>query len=759
MSTLSHEPKTGVSSSDSDRRPGHPWERLRLSKRELSEIAPPAVLLLLVGVLTWLWTQFDWERLTSFHLYVFDLGVSYQSVWAAAHGTTLDYAGPNGYRLLTYLFVPAILLLPPDEFLRFFLGFQNAWVFLGAIPLYLVARRVLASQIVALCLSVAYLLCTPLYGVLWVPFQYEALFPTLYLLAYWQYRTHHPRRALLIAGASLFSNIGAAFVLAAWATGLIIEPAVPRLRSWLRRLARTSDSSPGTGRPYWTASTSIGGALLLASAGFFGVATIIYGAHFFGYATRGNGVGLGGGALAATSSLPSPAILAFLTLMVVLAPLLFLPLLGREERWALLPFAAAGLLLSSPGPFFYPFKSQYSAFVVAPAFIAAVRGLERLAGWADHWEAKLGFSSAGASPIRGRLASRGRSPVWSIAILVCVVGSGLVLAPWGPANSRLAENPTTAAGYYNLAAETGGNATLHTHLWSLVHSVPPQGGLLAQNDMPTAVARPYYYVPGYYRSTFAAAYLLTDPYDSSFYPGSNFGPDPGSMLDWANYYIGQGWSTQGEADGALLLAKNHSGPPDLFDPVHQTFLPGDFNCCALSAPWGPNQSGYVAAGPRIPFDGEYSVFSPGQYRINLSLAVDHPSPSDRLELRVGEDAGATILTTWSFNGTLWQSDRGTVFASVNMSFHFYVPGMYFAVYVDAWNSTLTFNRLSLDQVGPASTLGSANNSTAPPDAGLPPPPAGLNGRPPTPLVDLALSSPFLVATALLLVPRRRARSG
>lgn len=732
----------------------NPWARLVRTIRAGDRL-PLLILLVVAGTLTGVWTYYDWLRLMTFHQYVYDLGVEYQAVWAAAHGTSLNVAGPNGYRLIVYVLVPSLLAFPTaNQFLPLYMGAQNAALFAGCLPLYLVARDVLKTRFAGLSFGLAYLLFAPLYGPVWFPVHPEAFFPVIFLTAYWLLRTNRLRGALALCSLALLTNIGASLVLVAWGIGMLVEPRVASLVVWLRR--RKDPSRPHlahllSARPRdWFALY-----LLVVPSVFFVVATLNFGTENFLYFTTQSSFSSGTFAshVIPFNPLANPwSKLA--TLSLILGPLLALPLLAREERWALIPFFGAAFLTGNHPGMLFPFKDQYDCFVLPALFAAAIRGIERL----EHRQVHRSEVRV-ATRIRRLRARLPRSSAgWSALMLAGVVIAGSVFAPWGPANTLLQHSPLLGAGYYNLYKLTHGNATRDRELSALIDSIPTNGPLLAQNNLPQAVARPVFFVPGLYATTFPSQYLLTDPYDNSFYPGTNFGPFPGSMLDWANYYINNGWGFYGEADGAVLLEANYTGPLHVFYPTSHTFVVGDFPCCTTTGVWNGQSGKYLFAGPRLPFDESCSVFVPGVFWVNVTLHVDHPLPTDQLTLQVGENGGATPLQSFSLTGASWAGRNGTVVASVQVGFSGYYPQMFLALHVDTWSTPLRYTQVSLVQEAWPGAPPGVNISTPPPSSVVPGGPPYLPGAWNPAVAGLPFAAVPAAGLVLLALSRRSWRS-
>src|SRR4029077_13015294 len=106
------------------------------------DLPPLGLLAGAIALFTWGWADYGWHLYLSLRLPVFDFGINYQAIWAAAHGTSIDFFTVGVGSLLLYVFVPVTWILrSPTTFFLFLLAFQAAWLAAGSIPLFLVARE------------------------------------------------------------------------------------------------------------------------------------------------------------------------------------------------------------------------------------------------------------------------------------------------------------------------------------------------------------------------------------------------------------------------------------------------------------------------------------------------------------------------------------------------------------------------------------------------------------------------------------------
>lgn len=665
------------------------WRRILRIPR--TEVLALGVLAAAVVVFSVWWTDLEWVSFLGFHQAVYDLGVDYQVIWAAAHGYSINEAGPGTTHLILYLFLIPYWLIPSQSgFFLFLLAFEAVWVGIGVFPIYWVAKEQLGRRWVGVALGLAYLAYPALSGPLWFPFHYEALFPTLFLFGYWLYRRENLVGAAAFWGLSLFTDAGVTFIVAAFGLGVIVEPLIARTGWWDRFRGRPRASPLPLRR-----SHLLFGAFLLAAgaAVFLGVA-LSYGFWQFVYFTARTSFASGSGLARAVPFDPvANWVRKLTTVLLLLGPLLALPLWGREERWAVLPYLGPALLTTSFTGFLSPFVDQYPVFVIPVLVAATVRGLERPWGWRTPRDEGPATTSRA---LRSR--RRHRPAAVATAVLAATLAFALVFTPWGPLNAELKrDHAQVDAAYYNLPYVRSSNRSVDAALLQMIDMVPPTGWVLVQDNLPQLLNRTEWTLPGFYAVGQPLSYLITDPYDYNFYALNTFGPLPASMQYWANYFLGQGWHVLADAYGCLLLSSTGSGPPTYYEPLVLTFAPDDFLGVGPSLP-----NHQIFDGPLLPIDGAYSVLAPGNYTVTLTLKVDHPRATDQLFFAVGYNYSASLLENNSLPGGPWTGVNGTVSVTYPLTVPLYLPGgPAFTLYERQWTGPLDFVSIRLVQTAAA----------------------------------------------------------
>lgn len=179
--------------------------RLRAQPSQLVLAVVAAAWVAVFGWLTWL----RFERFASFG---FDMGIYDQAIWLLAHleGQFVTVRGIDLFghhaNVALYLLTPFYRLGAGPNFLNVL---QVVLTASGTIPLYLLARRRLASGALATALGVAYLLHPSLGFFMWEQFHPEVMALTPLLWAYWlaEDRRWKPMAVLLVLAVLLKEDI------------------------------------------------------------------------------------------------------------------------------------------------------------------------------------------------------------------------------------------------------------------------------------------------------------------------------------------------------------------------------------------------------------------------------------------------------------------------------------------------------------------------------------------------------------------------
>ena len=597
------------------------------------------------------WSFISLARLYSLNASILDLGVSMQFAWDSVQRLSfMTFLHTFAYKGIVYLVAPVFLTgMYPAVLI-----FQSAFIGFAVFPLYGISKHFLADERAALLLSASYLIYFPLAGVNWFDFHYQALFPTLFILGYYFYIKGRVYPSLLFMALSSMVHY------------------------------------PYTVFPLLFALLLLAGALLKGKRGDLRIALplLTFSSFIFilnlvlnGYAasTAGTiGYALG----------PSPVGTDLYTIILILLPLMFLPLLS----WRWLPFLApyVALLFISYNPFFrfnQLFMYQYPALFVAFVYLGAIEGAS---------------VAAGHSGRRKR-----RTLVIALALFASISAFAVVYQPYGPLNGSSDVN-------FNLPSMFGG-WNRYGELQKMVSLVHPNSTLLVQNNMPEVyptrtnlTVYDAYDTPYNFLDTSSVDYALADLSSSSFYQYSA-PPYNASMYN----FIDDLWQTGNygivaEASGIILLQRGYLGEVKYFVPMDESFGPAQLNVSQQSFAGDPinvtnfkSQSGR----PYILWYGPYTTLYPGLYNVTFWLYTTNSSPSNVLQLQVTAGGGSTVLASRTIEGNELVSNAWT---PINVTF--YSNGIYgqveFRGEAALWNGSLLLKGIGLQQTSPGLAVSS-----------------------------------------------------
>jgi uncharacterized membrane protein len=303
------------------------------------------------------------SRHYAFRTHALDLGYYVQLVWnlARGHGPYVSlpemHAWGDHLSPIVYLFVPLFWLLPGPGVLL--IG-QSVALALGAAAVFGIARLRLGDDRPAAVFAVLYLMNPSLQGINVRDFHAAALAIPLVLAAIFFAETER----WWLSGAAVLLLLACREDAALAAVGL---------GAWL---------TLGRRRFVWGGLVTLGALAVLAADVYWIIPHFRdqpY-AHLARYARFGTSLG---GIVEGLLLHPLGALMSLLTLrrliyaFAMLAPLGFLPALGRWDLVGAVPALAQNLLSSDP--ILYNHRTQYQAFVLPFLVLAAIGGYARLA--------------------------------------------------------------------------------------------------------------------------------------------------------------------------------------------------------------------------------------------------------------------------------------------------------------------------------------------------------------------------------------------
>ncbi|MDG6999513.1 MAG: DUF2079 domain-containing protein, partial [Nitrososphaerota archaeon] len=266
-----------------------------------------------------LWSIISLSRYFALGAYVYDLGASVESLWLALHpqGTLFGNVASFFRNGTIYLLSPLVLLPNSEEIL---LVLQSFFLGLPIFVVYYLARDRLKSKKAALALSVVYFFYFPLAGVNWYDFHFQALFIPFFMFAYYFYQKNR-------LSLSLFFFLLTSLTRFPYVTLLILFVLIELLALGLNRMkfGQLSDIDRKKLKVLVVA-LFVGVVMFLATLATHGGLSYLFSSSHV----------TGSGNVLSVYSLHDK----LLTFCLILAPVLFLPLLSKRWIIFLVPIAS-----------------------------------------------------------------------------------------------------------------------------------------------------------------------------------------------------------------------------------------------------------------------------------------------------------------------------------------------------------------------------------------------------------------------------------
>jgi uncharacterized membrane protein len=565
-----------------------------------------------IGLYSVLFSSITIVRHYSFLTYAYDLGIYSQALHNPVFNGHFFYntadllANPTGslfgihFSPIFFVTLPIYAAFPSPPTL---LVIQSIALAIGALPLYLLASKRLASEKLGLTFATMYLLNPALQGINWYDFHPEAFLPPLILSSIYFYDFKKPQWYLASIILTLMCLEFASFLLIFMAFYFIIKMKPWKRDSidhkWLKLAIVTILLSivwlvasvqimqavnplvrPLTGEALWG---EIGAKSILDIPGQ--VVThperVIQALSFDGY----------------QKLFYFLALLGFVAFLPVLEPLIVICL----APWLITSF------ISNFQPF-YQFGDQYSAYILPFIFYGAVLGLERL-----RFLARDGFSK---KKIR-------------VTLVVLLCFSVILFFFYTPLNGR----PYQSINWFSY-----GFPEISQHdssVLKLLEQVPANASVLTQSDIfPHLSNRPNAYVfPSgvFYPPGESFVDVLTDMIDKVDFIVGDLTTDNvvlPTLLHFAS--INGSFGLYAATDGAAILKRGYSGTPVLLQPVRGTFNYNSFFLVDGSTVSDPeSKSGYAflhSTSNKIAdlfWVGPYVFLLPGDYEATFRIKTDN----------------------------------------------------------------------------------------------------------------------------------------
>lgn len=716
---------------------------LRSAYRKVSPRAtgPMLLLTLAFAAYTIYWSYISIAKLFALNDYIFDLGINAQNMWDAYNlpwtASHLVFSFTfQGFELLIWP-----IMVPGNYSL--ILVLQTLAIAGAVFPLYGAAHRMLKSDGIALTISLGYLLYFPLAGLNWYDFHFEAFFPILFLSGYYFYISGRYRWSalfLLLSGTTAFL--------------FFIYPFIFALTAGLESLYKGTKLRSLFANPRGRFALVVG------------AVSVIFMLTAIGLGAFNLDQGTGGYLHAQTVGISPNLDIKILTLFLLLAPLLFIPLYSVRGLLLSSPFVSLLFYVNYPA-YEYPrlLSDQYVALIIPPLFIGLIEGLTWLLGPGGK---AAPTPSETAPPLlrrfnRDLLRSRGVLPV---AVICAVALMGTVYQPYGPFNSDTAAS-------FDVGEATSVNLSLIADLQAVMSLIPSHDqNILLQDNLPQALPGewgraikipgfigpnislqdieqnryPYTAVPG--KTTVAIDYALADlTHSAPFYYALEPGfPGMYSILHellWSHMY-----GVEAEAGGIVLVARNYTGSVRDYVPMDHRFAVSELNpglpvsvdggSLCLSNYVSPVTNNY---GGSLLWNGPFINLPPGEYVANYNLYTDNNASGNSMTIDVSGNLGANIVDSTTFNGTAL---KGGGWREVPIRFNLtnFLAQVEFRGFMGNWSGKLCLGSIALTQtypgIPPIVLRESVSPSAAPMPASEDSPPGPIpRGPSPAPLAHSA----------------------
>ena len=639
-------------------------------------------------------TVIVWSHLALFRLYnlysaVFDLGIFAENLWLPLH-TVPSFTG-----ILYNLFYVSIIpyLLSPLSLaggLRLILVVQTLFIWATAFPLYFISRKLGLSPMLSFIISISYFFYFPIAGINWFDVHNQAFFPFFFVFSYMFYLYGYKKTSLfLFAITSLIK----------WPYGIFVALfAFYELVSYLYGRKRQKDNK------------KLIYPLILFIFSFSALA-LGYGISF-----------LGGPPSTAFLHISSAAYVfplgnIALTVVMIVAPLFFLPLFSKRWVLFLIPFFAL-IVITRSVIYLFPdiYGDQYLSMVVPFLFLGTI----------DVLSVRKRDETKTTSPKKRlnciyREIRTSQTTRTVLTVFVILVLFSLVFQPWSPL--------TKDNGYIQwYKTNPYDNSNTYTYLSEESAMIPRSNPyVLVPNNIPEAYPRaivggPYHvgtFVMGFPSPVFlnitlkdainntfpfiaSRGHIVYVPMDYAISTITNAVAfaESGyqSILQIMDIMLQSGrYGIMAEANGTIVLERNYTYPPALFVPMNRYI--GVFQ--------GGSPTPYVTVGNSLIFSNVTAGsimwyggtnYYPGTYDNtlhflsyrgsygNISItAMLNGTPVSKEYIDISDNNSAPAWHNMSFN---------QVINNINLNTGYY----YFIISSNGWTGKVEFSGISETEV-------------------------------------------------------------
>ena len=643
-------------------------------------------LLFIFSIFVVIWSDVAIYRL--YHLYsaVFDLGLFAEKLWLPLH--TLPSFTGIVYQLLYVSIIP--YLLSPLSLmgdLSIILVVQTVFIWAAAFPLYFISRKLGLSQVLSLLISVCYFFYFPIAGINFFDVHNQAFFPFFFILSYMFYIYSFKKTSMVLFAIT---------TLIKWPYGIFVI-----LFSFYELVSN----------------------LVNRRKGDLDNKKLVYSVILFVFSSSalvlGYGISFLGGQVSASSLHISSTTQTFplgkiaLTVIMILTPLFFLPLISKRWVLFLLPFFVL-MAIANNAIYFFPriYADQYLSMVVPFLFLGIIDGLSIR----YRSEQKERTPQKKLTRIYKEIRSSQTAKI-VVSVLIMLLLLSIVFQPWSPLSSDNGYISWYRTNPYD-------NVNTYTYLSEEAAMMPRSNPyVLVPNNIPEVYPRaiaggPYHvgtFVMGFPSPVFlnitvgdainntfpyiaAGGHIVYVPMDYAISTITNSVAFSKSgyqsivqimdiMLESGKYGI------MASANGTIVLERNYTDPPALYVPMNRYIEVSDGSAPAghltinNSLIFSNTSSGSVMwYGGTNYYPGTYNdtlhlFVYPGSYgNISIIAMLNGTSVSDKYILINGNSS----VSGWynlSFN---------QIIDNINLNTGFY----YFIIRSDGWAGKVAFSGIS-----------------------------------------------------------------
>jgi len=638
----------------------------------LKDKVPLIILLLIFASFSILWSYISVMRVYSLNITVSDFGMFLQNGWSLL-------SNPLNQQSILH---PIIFIIFPLFLFKSYslvLIFQSIFITLGIFPLYGIALHVLKKKHIAMMIALAYLIYPYIAGMYWFSFLYQALFPTLFLIAYYFFLKERYKISLvlfLLSGLTLFS--------------FMVFPILFSLITIVECLYHRRHSEYDRVKMHFSLI------LLIASLSIFLI---------INYSNINAGI-LGYIGMYFPKNIDPLNNIDYKMndLLLLFLPLLALPILSKRFIIQFIPYFYTLFYITSMPDLTSSFLSYRLAPLIVPfLFLGFIDALNNLLKEKDMKKPNTKIEKL-------KLGLADPKFKFTALMLVLVILFAIVYQPIGPFNQYSQAN-------FDLKQSTSANFTLYNNLQRIISLIPSNDPyVLTQNNLPEVYPRPLAYgmplVTGItnFTSNITATKIYINNSGKLIMPRIDYIlsdlNSPWYLYGKTNmYYFNSLLYSSGkygivaEASGLVLLEKGYSGNIKYYVPEYFSFAPS-------SLVLGPNTTVHkniiIANNTNSTLLWSTPLFNlaPGKYNITFSIKTNNTSLKNVLKINLSAFA-VPLLTQYYLSGLSIRTSNAWTNVSFSLYIYSFFANITLSCYSLHWNGSLYFKNIAISQVSPS----------------------------------------------------------